>query len=42
LKENHSFDDESATNLQEVLEMDTSIFMCLSTKLVGLHHIDES
>jgi hypothetical protein len=25
-----------------VLEMDTSIFMCLSIKLVGLHHIDES
>ena len=38
----NSFDGESATNLLEVLEMNTRIFMCLSTKLVSLHHVDES
>ena len=35
-------DGESGTDLQEVLEMRTSIFMCLSTKLARLHHVDES
>jgi hypothetical protein len=34
-------DGESATNLQEVLEMSTSIFMCLPTKLASLHHVDQ-
>ena len=38
----NSFDGESAANLLEVLEMNTRIFMCLSTKLVSLHHVDES
>ena len=37
----HYFDGESAIDLQEVLEMRTRIFMCLSTKLVCLHHVDE-
>ena len=37
----HSFDGESVTNLQKVLEMCTRIFMCLSTKLACLHQIDE-
>ena len=35
------FDGESAADLQEVLEMSTSIFMCLSKKLARLHHVDE-
>jgi hypothetical protein len=35
------FDSESAANLQKVLEMSTSIFVCLSTELAGLYHVDE-
>jgi hypothetical protein len=33
---------ESAIDLHKVLEMCTSIFMCLSTELAGLHHVDKS
>jgi hypothetical protein len=38
----NSLDSESTTNLQKVLEMSTRIFMCLPTKLAGLHHADQS
>jgi hypothetical protein len=38
----NSLDGESTTDLLEVLEVSTCIFMCLSTKLASSHHVDES
>ena len=35
-------DGDRATNLQEILKMSTSIFMCLSAEWGSLHHVDEA
>ena len=35
-------DGDCAANLQKVLKMSTSIFMCLSTEWGSLHHVDEA
>ena len=35
-------DGDCAANLQKILEMSTSIFMCLSSKRGSLHHVDEA
>jgi hypothetical protein len=34
--------DDGAANLQKILQMSTSIFMCPSTKCSSLHHVDEA
>ena len=35
-------DDDCATDVQKILKMSTSIFMCLSTEWGCLHHVDEA
>ena len=35
-------DDDCAANLQKILKVSTSIFMCLSAEWGSLHHVDEA
>jgi hypothetical protein len=34
--------DDSAANLQKILQISTSIFICLSTECSSLHYVDEA